>query len=727
MMRFSIFSPIEARKAPSLHRRFIVGAGVGGTLAVLLLGAAATRLLHNQVVEQSDTHIADAAQRALATVAQEIDGRTRLTKVLALSPEVVSAARLGAVRAAALHIVGGDIAALEKRFDAQRSLDVSPAARAYLTEALAALDGVEVMLTDVNGYNDVTTRRTSDFVQSDESWWQAAWRDGSAPPGIAYDSSSAQTTIALATVVRDGAANVGVIKVGFSVTPLLNAIRAAGGGVRIDVVDAVNHVALSSDPARLGRTLGLKARAADSTHATVMAIDGAPERVTVLAMSGGRWRIAAHEPASVMAEALVTSTYVVIAGSISLLLALFGLLYSIDRFLYRRLSAPARELAETAEAVAAGDFAVEVSRMTSDDEIGRLNRAVSAMVAELRRLAQAISVSARETSAMSSEITAGSEEMAATAGEIANTASDLSAQSSTMAESISSIAHSAAALRTLAATLDEGARDGVTRNSALRSLAIENRAGLDATDESLRGLVSDVSASEDAITALSNASEEVRMFVTLVRKLARQSKLLALNAAMEAARAGEHGAGFAVVASEVRRLAAMSTDAAERTEVIVRAVLLGIEASRESTSRAVATAAHVRTATAKASDSFADIERAVAEAELWTASIEETAATTNRLVVDMTTQLESLAGGTETFAASMEEIAASSEEQSASTEEIAGAANQLGSAAERLAKIVGGLRTAEPEVTSSEPRIERTLPAPPDLRSPLVTPAQVAG
>ena len=722
MMRFSLFAPIEARKAPSLHRRFIVGAGVFGTVAVLLIGAGANRLLRQQIADESGTHIADAAQRALVTVSEEIDSRTRLTRVIALAPEVIAAARLGGARAQALGIAGADIAALEKRFDAQRSLDVSPAARAYLSEALASLDGAEVLLTDANGYNATTTRRTSDFVQSDEAWWQAAWTDGVAPPGIAFDSSSAQTTISLAAVVRDGSTKVGVVKIGFSVTPLLNAISAAGGGVRIDIVDSTDHVLLSSDPARLGRAMVLRGRAADSLHATSMSIDGDQERIAVVSANNHHWRVAAHEPESELSAAMQSSTYMVLGGSTILLLALCGLLYSIDRFLDRRLSAPARELAEAAEAVAAGDFAVEVSRATSDDEMGRLNRAVSAMVGELRRLAQAIAISARETNAMSSEITAGSEEMAATAGEIANTASDLSSQSTMMAESINSLASSAGALRTLAASLDEGAREGVTRNAALRSLAVENRAGLDATDESLRGLMSDVSASATAITALSDASEEIRTFVTLVRKLARQSKLLALNAAMEAARAGTQGAGFAVVASEVRRLASMSTDAAERTEAIVKGVLRGIDASRESTSRAVATAAHVREATSKASDSFADIERAVEEAEVWTASIEATAATTSRLVVDMTQQLESLAGGTETFAASMEEIAASSQEQSASTQEIAGAANQLGSAADRLSKLVGALRTADASVAPEPPR-ERPLLSLPDLRPATATPA----
>ena len=723
MTRFSLFAPIEARKAPTLHRRFIVGASVGGTIAVLLLAAAANRLLHRQLANEIDTHIADAAQRALVTVSQEIDGRTRLTKLVALTPEVVSAARLGGARAQALGIVGTDVATLDKRFDAQRSLDASPSARAYLDAALPSLGGVEVQLTDANGFNVVTTRRPAEFVQRDKGWWMSAWNTGVASPTVSYDSSSEQTTIAIASVIRDGATKVGVVKIGFSLTPLLKAVSAVSGGMRVDVVDSTDHVLLSSDRARIGRTLVLRGRRGDTTGVSALSIDGERERVSVLEADDHHWRVAAHQPDAELADALQASTYSVLGGSAIVLIALLSLLYSIDRFLDRRLSAPARELAEAAEAVAGGDFTVEVSRVMNDDEMGRLHRAVSAMVVELRRLAQAIATSAHETSAMSSEITAGSEEMAATAGEIANTASDLSSQSTTMAESISSIAESAGTLRGLAASLDEGAREGVTRNAALRSLAVDNRAGLDATDESLGGLIADVSASEAAITALSDASEEIRTFVTLVRKLARQSKLLALNAAMEAARAGTQGAGFAVVASEVRRLASMSTDAAERTEQIVRGVLLGIDASRESTSRAVATAAQVRTATSKASDSFADIERAVAEAELWTAAIEETATTTSRLVVDMTQQLESLAGGTESFAASMEEIAASSQEQSASTQEIAGAANQLGSAAERLSRLVGGLRTTESPASNNAPRHERPPLTLTDLRPASVTSA----
>jgi methyl-accepting chemotaxis protein len=326
------------------------------------------------------------------------------------------------------------------------------------------------------------------------------------------------------------------------------------------------------------------------------------------------------------------------------------------------------------------------------------------MIAELRRLASAIAGSATETTQMSHEITASSEEMAAAAGEIAHTASDLSEQATGMAATIATLAKSAGALRDLATTLDEGAHEGVMRNSTLRGLATENRAGLDAGATSLGTLAQDVHASAAAIEALDGASHEIRSFVTLVRKLARQSKLLALNAAMEAARAGEHGEGFAVVASEVRRLATMSSDAAERTEEIVNGVLSGIEQSRESAVRAVTTAEEVRAATQRASDFFAEIERAVAGAESWTASVEHTASAAKHLVADMTERLDSVAVGTESFAAAMEQVAASSQEQSASTEEIAAAASTLALAAERLTRIVANLRLGDDATSTREAR-----------------------
>jgi methyl-accepting chemotaxis protein len=289
--------------------------------------------------------------------------------------------------------------------------------------------------------------------------------------------------------------------------------------------------------------------------------------------------------------------------------------------------------------------------------------------------------------------------MAASAGQIAHTASDLSQQANLMAEMIQGLAGSSERLVTIASELDGGAHEGVERNEQLRALALENRARLDDSSRSLTALSGDVEASATAIEQLAQASEEVRSFVTLVQKLARQSKLLALNAAMEAARAGEHGHGFAVVAEEVRRLAAMSSDAAERTENVVSGVLRGIAQSRTSSERTVDTVRAVRGATEEGSRSFGAIEKAVADADGWTSSIQRASTAASGLAHDMRSKLDSLAAGTDSFAAAMEEVAASSEEQSASTEEIAAAASTLAGAADRLRRLIANLRLDERPTT----------------------------
>ena len=688
-------SPI-ARKdfSSSLHRRFLVSAASGGVLAILLLAGTAWRVLERTMEQRGDQSLSEATLRSDLVLRSAMDQRRRETDVLALNAGVIAAARQGNALASSLGLPRQDIPALEARYAADRSMKLAPDARLMLISLLPHLEAQQAILTDSNGYNTTITARSSDFVQSDEGWWQDAWKDGYSISDAAYDSASHASVAAIASVVRDGTARVGILKVKYDVTPLVASLASAGAGVRVDVLDSVGHVILSSDSAAMGSKVpGLPA--GDAVRALDLQLASTPERAVSRPATASRWRIVAHEPKAGIAAAYDTARLAILGTTGTLLVVLMGLLFAMHRFLTRRITTPLGILAEAAEAVAAGDFSVQVKHADTDDEVGRTARAVAAMVLELRRLARAIAGSARETNAMSSEITAGTEEMAATAGEIAHTASDLSAQATHMAESIGALAGSAGSLRELAVQLEAGAQEGVRRNTTLRTLATENRAGLDASTESLDTLGNDVNASATAIEALAEASTEIRSFVTLVRKLARQSKLLALNAAMEAARAGAQGEGFAVVAGEVRRLAAMSSDAAERTESVVNGVLNGIEASRQSAGRAVAMAQEVRAASMRASASFSEVERSVADTDPWIAAIETTSVNTSQLSSSMTARLDELSGGTESFAAAMEEVAASSEEQSAATEEIAGAANTLVEAADRLNKLVGGLKLGD--------------------------------
>lgn len=688
----------ERVSASSLRRRVLLTVG---TSALVLLGAvlvAGTLGIQRIMGARADARLHDIAHRGALLVDRMLVERERETTALATDPLLVDAARAGAVRAQFLRLPSQSVAVLEQRYDALRSLDVDPRTRLYLLGLGGEVGVVEAMLTDRYGYNVVTTDRTSDFVQSDEPWWQTAWQQGKSPDEVDLDASANQITITMSRAVREGADQppVGVLKVSYDTRAANDALvkLSEGQSVRLDLVDAAGRVLASSGESPSLRPLAgfdsLRVAGADSL--ATFASNGAEERAAVAAVHDGAWLVVAHAPRSVLMADARHLQLLLVAGAVFTLILLLAGLGLVSGFLSRHITGPAARLAQAAESVAQRDLTGHVEVIESDDEIGRLSRATSTMIDELRRLAEALHSSSRETSTMAGEIGASAEEMAASAQQMAETSSALSQQSAEMAETIQHLSGDATKLVGIAGSLDAGAAEGVERNARLRTLATENRERLDASAAALGILSEDVRASATAIETLAAGSEEIRAFVTFVQKMARQSKLLALNAAMEAARAGEQGQGFAVVANEVRRLAAGANQQAERVEALVSELLARVELSRTASGRTVDTVQQVLDATQESSSSFGLIEQAVLDTEAWTGSIRAASEGSSALIREMTERIESLAHGTESFAAAMQEVAASSQEQSASTEEIAAAATHLAQAAERLLGLVRTFR-----------------------------------
>ena len=107
MSLFSLSAPIQtARSAPSLHRRFLIAAGFGGALVLLLLAAGANVLLDRNISRQGDERLTQAASRALLVVSGALEDRVREAKLLAMSPEIIAAAKEGGARAQAAKVFG---------------------------------------------------------------------------------------------------------------------------------------------------------------------------------------------------------------------------------------------------------------------------------------------------------------------------------------------------------------------------------------------------------------------------------------------------------------------------------------------------------------------------------------------------------------------------------------------------------------------------------------------
>ncbi|MGQ0714757.1 MAG: methyl-accepting chemotaxis protein [Gemmatimonadaceae bacterium] len=722
---------IDAEAKQTFHTRLVLGIGAVSLVALAMIAWPVSQWLGRDERARVDGQLSDAATRAALRVDRYVGDHEQLVSMLASSPAVVDAARAANERTRREGLTSRSTADLEAQHDERRSLDVDLRLRAYLRQLRSTGDIAEIILTDVNGLNAVTTGRTSDFVQSDEEWWQRAMRDGVVSSEASYDSSARVVSISMTGVIREGTDGppLGVLKVVFGLRGVDQELGrlASESEMRLELLDTDGLViAASSSAPRMRPLEGIQGLEAASTTGllTLQSIEER-ERAAVRSTNDGRWRIVAHQSETLAFARLHRIQLVTIGTALLLFVSILAAMLFLNAFVARRVSEPASELATAAEQVASGDLSVEVYGSSEDDEVGRLSRAVEAMVTELRRLVTAIRSAAQETAAMAAQITAGSEQMSASAAEMAQTSNDLSHQSTEMAQTTQRIAADAARLVDIATRLASGARDGVERNVKLRELASANRQRLDAGSTALTTLVADAQAGAAASDALVRASEEIRAFVTLVRRLAKQSKLLALNASMEAARAGAQGEGFAVVASEIRKLSATSADSAERTETIVAEVLRRVDESRVSSQRTMQTATDVQQATQHAMASFHEIERAVADAESWAGMIEQSATESSTLVAEMTTRLDGIARGTDTFASAMEQVAAASQEQSASTEEIAAAASLLASASQQLSRLVSTFRTehsasapAEPIRTpaslSSEPEPEETEESEPE-------------
>jgi len=146
---------------------------------VVLLAVLAGNTPITRCGARRTTAARDVATRVSALVTQYLRERRREAEVLAQLPDVVDAARKGAQDAVQRGLDKQDIPTLERAFSGRRELGGGPRAPGLHPQLRRVSDFAEIFFTESHGYNVLTSDRTSDFVQSDEDWWQQAF--GKAP------------------------------------------------------------------------------------------------------------------------------------------------------------------------------------------------------------------------------------------------------------------------------------------------------------------------------------------------------------------------------------------------------------------------------------------------------------------------------------------------------------------------------------------------------------------
>lgn len=237
----------------------------------------------------------------------------------------------------------------------------------------------------------------------------------------------------------------------------------------------------------------------------------------------------------------------------------------IAMLLTSSITVPVQEALSLAETVAKGDL-TQTIEVSGQDETSRLLTALGLMQQNLRDALQHISNS-------STQLASAAEEL--------NSVTDDASRG--LQRQNDEIQQAATAITEMSSAVDEVAQTATSTSEASAEsakAALEGRQQVENTVNSIHRMNKEVAATSELVQKLAAQSQQIGTVLDVIRAIAEQTNLLALNAAIEAARAGEAGRGFAVVADEVRALA-------HRTQLSTREIELIVTQIRTETGNAV--------------------------------------------------------------------------------------------------------------------------------------------
>lgn len=235
-----------------------------------------------------------------------------------------------------------------------------------------------------------------------------------------------------------------------------------------------------------------------------------------------------------------------------------------EQVLMQRLRADVDDLLGLVSKAAAGDLTGRTV-VSGDDAIGQLARGLSKMIEDLRGMLAKVQRAGIQVTSSTTEIAASSRQQEATSIE----------QAQTSVEVLSTTREIAANANALVRTMEEAVQvaDETTEG------AEQARSSLASMDGTMQRMVAATDSINAKLAALSEKSSHINKVLTTITKVADQTNLLSLNAAIEAEKAGEAGRGFSVVATEIRRLSDQTTAATDDIEQMLKDMNSAVSAS----------------------------------------------------------------------------------------------------------------------------------------------------
>ncbi|MEE8550705.1 MAG: methyl-accepting chemotaxis protein [Gemmatimonadota bacterium] len=670
-------------------RRLLFAFGGLGLLVVIVTFAAlgwgsVARLVEPDIERQ----LAERSASASFVIESMLQDAWTQARLLAVSPSVVAAAAQGARRAQQLGFDRLTPEQIELRIAANRSLRFRGDTDRFLRSVVDASVFGELFVTDRYGLVVATSAETSDFVQSEEEWWQAAFEGKDFLSEVERDESSGSIALSLSVPVRDASdQTVGVLKAVLDlrqIYPALERLSRGWGYVQVIddrgllLIDPHEKNLLTRVPNASSLTPGGLSRAQGEDGRTVVGI--------VRPAQFGVWSVVFWVPEEDAFALLSAARRAIAVGvGIALLISLVGVL-GMGTWVSRAITRPINLVSAAADRVGGGDLRISVERLGSG-EVAKLCLAVQRMVDRLRELVTSIRASSYHTQSRSQEIAGAVEQLSAGTEEMTATIGRLTGEAARHSETIREIHSGMETLGTAARELAEGAESATETSGALRGIAEANRERLQQGRAQVAQLTERSEVATARLLEFMEATRQFAEFVDVIQQFARRTDLLALNTAIEAARAGAEARGFAALAEEIRKLANQAGDAAGHAHQTTEAVLVQLESARAALEETMEATQEISSVVESMGEGFEQVDRATGETQQWAHRVAGVSAEVEANVKETTERLSAVSAVFSEFAAAMEEMAAGMQEQSATTQEIAAAVSALNSSAAQLAEL----------------------------------------
>ena len=262
-------------------------------------------------------------------------------------------------------------------------------------------------------------------------------------------------------------------------------------------------------------------------------------------------------------SAIRESRLKIIAAALGLLILVIGFVYF---FVNRSVSGPLEKLSHSLAHIAEGDGdltrRLEVLRQ---DEIGKTSQIFNTFMDKLQRIMR--------------EVKDSTDQVLVTARQLATASQELTMSSNHQSEATGAMAAAIEEITVSIANVADNARHAHEMASEAGALSSEGANAVRGAVGEMNKISASVGDSKQMILDLEDKSHQISNIVKVIKEIADQTNLLALNAAIEAARAGEQGRGFAVVADEVRKLAERTTASTQEIGMMIAAIQQGTQGS----------------------------------------------------------------------------------------------------------------------------------------------------